>query len=151
MCPFPQISRCFNITFSPLTFPCALQATSFAPKQENTRAVWSESVHVNFLSGHCGARENKLFHSAQTPLPCIFIELVLLYSNNKYAGGEGGRGPPASGDLADFLQTEKRDAGRGGQSPLSLFSHDGRTQPLSRLRNSEKLGRKKKGPPESTY
>lgn len=43
--------------------------------------------------------------------------------------GEGGSA--ASGDLADFLQTEKRDTGRGKQSPLSLFSHDdtnGRTQ-----------------------
>lgn len=44
-------------------------ATSFAPKQENTRAVWEASVYVNFLSGSCGARKTNQF----TPHKPLFL------------------------------------------------------------------------------
>lgn len=85
-------------------------------------------MHVNFLSGGCGAR-------TQT-----------ISTRGRVWGGEGHSA--ASGDLADFLQTEKRDAGRGKQSPLSLFSHDGcKRQNSGDLQQVEKIqrSREKKG------
>lgn len=119
-------------------------ATSFAPKQENTRAVWEASVHVNFLCGGCDARKTNQF----TPHKPLF----LAFSSSQYyctqtistraECGEGRGFSAASGDLADFLQTEKRDAGRGKQSPLSLFSHDDcKRQNSGELQQVEKIQR----------